>query len=54
MAQLNQSKSRSDAKIIVRVEQEINVDKAYHAGADLVISASQLAGNTIADKLLHW
>lgn len=46
-------KASGSPKIIVRVEQEINVDKAYQAGADLVISASQLAGQNIAAKVLE-
>jgi Trk K+ transport system NAD-binding subunit len=53
MLQIKNEKSAELTKVIVRVEQEMNVDKAYQAGADLVISASQLAGNRIAEKLLE-
>jgi voltage-gated potassium channel len=45
-------KSPAGTKIIVRIEQEINIEKAYQAGGDLVISASQLAGTNIAQQLL--
>jgi voltage-gated potassium channel len=47
-----EKKLSGEPQIIVRIEQEINIEKAYQAGGDLVISASQLAGNNIAAKLL--
>lgn len=46
-------KGKAGTKIITRVEHEENIDKAYTAGANTVVSASQLAGEQVAAKVLE-
>jgi voltage-gated potassium channel len=46
-------KSQADFRIVVRVEDEENVEKVQHIGVDEVISPSTMAGRLMASRAVN-